>query len=783
MVNFNKRLNFQVSMLSIGIALATPAFAADTVEQSAVKDDIIVTARRSSEKLQEVPLSITAQTAEDLAVRGVSDLEGVARFTPSLQFKDFVTTFHGNAVLRGLSQINTSNPVGNVGVFIDGIYLQRGYMVDTSLGDFARVEVVKGPQSALYGQNTFAGAVNYVTNTPGDELAVNASGTFGTYGRKELQVGVGGPIIDGVLGARLYVGKSMYGGSWRNNLPTGAGDLSRFGGYDREAFSGKLVFTPLDGLKITASYQQTSRKEELRPYYTLDGTFVEDKLNCGPVNVATGRPSLFCGQFPTDPAAFRSGTGNRPAGLFSVEQPATITKTEVASVALGYELSDAIQFNYLFGWAKGQAQEDIGAFSNTYNPTGRATLNYQHEGGALSYKSHEARLSWDTGAGVQLEGGYFHSNARDQFLFGFNTQDSGRAAIRVSSDPLYVPPSKFIMSQNFDVKYKIDSVFGRATVKLFDERLTLGAEGRYSWTDISFLDLQKAALGALEASYGTFSPRFTVDYRLTSDNMLYASAAKGIKNGGFNGRQTGGITLTTAEQTYGEEMNWTYEVGAKNSFMNGALIANVALFYVDWSKKQNAVPPSAYVPPAVPVAGAVPPNIYQTSGSATSYGVELDGRWKATDNLTFNYSATWMKPTYDDGTIAAQWLGLCNGVNCPTNAAVGGNQIERTSQFSGALGAEYTRALTGDWDWFIGGDVTYQSKQYGDAVNASYIGSYALGNARLGVSNDTWKAWLWVNNVADKKYVQSVFVIQNLRANQVALGERRTAGISIAANF
>jgi iron complex outermembrane receptor protein len=772
-----------ISLAATGIALSATAAIAQEAAGAEAGNDIVVTARRSSERLQDIPLAITTQTNEQLQSRGVSDLEGVARFTPGLQFKDFVTTFHGNATLRGLSQINTSNPVGNVGAFIDGVYLQRGYMVDTSLGDFARVEVVKGPQSALYGQNTFAGAINYVTNNPTEELKADISGTFGNYGRRELQVGVGGPIIQDILGFRAYLGKSVYGGSWKNNVPQDAGDLRRFGGYDREAWSGKLVFTPVDGLRVSAFYQENRRSEELRPYYTLDGTFVEDKLNCGPVNTTTRRPSLFCGAFPVNPAAFRSGVGSPPETPFAVQQPDTITKTQVANVSVDYDFNDQLAAHYVYGWARGEAQEDIGAFSNTFNPTGRTSINYQHEGGVLNYRSHELRLAYTPSSALALEGGYFRSKARDRFVFGFNFQPPGRPTLRYSaSDPLY-RPSTFTTLQNFDARYSIDSVFGRATVKLLDEKLTLGAEGRYSWTDINFIDNQQIALGALKSKYNTFSPRFTANYNLTSSNMVYYSVAKGIKNGGFNGRQTGTIVLTQAEQSYGEEANWTYELGTKNSFMGGALIANVTLFYIDWNKKQNSVQPSNYVPTGALTPGTVPPNIYQTNGSATSYGIEIEGLYRPVDGLTINYSASWMKPTYDKGTIAAQFVGLCTGAECPVSANIGGNDIERTSRLSGALGAEYKAPISGEWDGFVGGDVTYQSKQYGDAVNISWIKSFAVANGRIGVSNDKYRVWLWANNLFDKKYIQSVFVIQNTRNNQAAYGERRTIGVTAAANF
>ena len=771
-------------MASAFIATAAQAQQAAAVAvDEAMDGEIIVTARRSSERLQEVPLSITAQTAEALLDKGITDLESLSRFTPSLQFKDFVTTFHGNAVIRGLQQVDTTNPVGNVGVFLDGIYLQRGYMVDNSLGDWQRVEVVKGPQSALYGQNTFAGAINFVTNTPGNEFQVNAQATAGSYGRKEVQIGVGGPLIKDILSARLFIGKMLYDGSWKNNLPVSAGDLDRFGGSNREAYSAKVVFTPTDTITVSGFYQQNRRQEELRPYYAVDGTSVDDKLNCGPVGAVTRRPSLFCGRFPVDPSALRNNP-NVPTAPFSVEQAPTISKTEIANITAGWQATDNFYIQYQYGYARGEAQEEIGAFTNNFNPTGIASRNFQHEGGRLTYNSHEVRANWKPTESISLDGGYLRWDSRDQYLFYFTPVASGQPRVRFSSDPFARPTvGLVIVARNADQKFTTDSVFGRASVKLFDNRLTLGAEGRYNWTHISFSDLQVVGSAPLEASYNNFAPRFSVDYQVSSDNMLYASAAKGLKNGGFNGLRTGTVNLNPSEQAFGEEENWTYEIGSKNSFFGNTLIANVAAFYVNWTKKQNFVQPQNYTPPAVPVFGTVPPNIYAINGAARSYGVELDGLWRATPELIFTYSAAWMNPEYKNGVIAGNFIGLCTGDNCPVSADISGNQIERTSKFAGTLGFDYKRPISDRWDFFVGGDITYQSKQFTDIVNASEIAPYSLVNTRIGVQDKNWKAWFWTNNLFDKKYIQSVFVIQNVRNNQAALGERRTFGVTVAANF
>ena len=140
-------------------ALAQSGSAADLAE-------IVVTARKREESLQDVPIAVTAFSSEQLVKRGISELEDVAMATPGLVFEDFSSSFSAAPVMRGLTQVNVSSEVQNVATFVDGVYLQRGYSVDIGLADVSRIEVVKGPQSALYGQNAFGGAINYVLNKP-----------------------------------------------------------------------------------------------------------------------------------------------------------------------------------------------------------------------------------------------------------------------------------------------------------------------------------------------------------------------------------------------------------------------------------------------------------------------------------------------------------------------------------------------------------------------------------------------------------------------------------------
>ncbi len=233
-----------------GVTAGFAASVAGEAMAQATLEEIVVTARKREESVQDIPVVVTAFTADELARRGVSELEDIAAATPGLSFEDFSSSFSAAPVMRGLTQVNVSSEVQNVATFVDGIYIQRNYAVDISLADFQRIEVVKGPQSALYGQNAFAGAINYVLNKPGEQFDGYGEVTAGTDGRLDYKAAFGGPLIEGKLGLRGYYGHSEFDGTWKNEFPGLSAKDARLGWTDNETYSLVAVATPTDWLRL-----------------------------------------------------------------------------------------------------------------------------------------------------------------------------------------------------------------------------------------------------------------------------------------------------------------------------------------------------------------------------------------------------------------------------------------------------------------------------------------------------------------------------------------------------
>jgi iron complex outermembrane receptor protein len=264
--------------------------------------------------------------------------------------------------------------------------------------------------------------------------------------------------------------------------------------------------------------------------------------------------------------------------------------------------------------------------------------------------------------------------------------------------------------------------------------------------------------------------------------MVYASAAEGVKNGGFNGIGTTQFKYLTSQQVYQPEKNWTYELGTKNSFFNGRVVLDADLFYVKWTDMQIEEQPSN-----TPAALAASTSVITTNlGNATSYGLETNGLFKPIHHLDLTYALALINPTYDKGTIAQGYLKYCDGVACSTNDSIAGKMLGRTSKIQLTSGATWSDTLLAAYRWNLHGEFTYQSKQYADSENLAEVPSRILFNASAtirggGPLKSDWDLTLWGRNIFDRKYVADSFVITPTYIP--SFGERATFGATLNLHY
>ena len=285
-----------MSLAQTRIGLAAVAVLAGSVfaptaqaQQGAVAlEEIVVTARRVEERLQDVPLAITAFSAADIQSAGIENLEDVANFTPGMTFSNLIGEFLPVPVIRGIAPTAVQDRENNAAIFVDGVYVSGRQGLNFSQLDLERIEVVKGPQAAMYGRNSFSGAVNFVTARPTDEFRGKAELTFGDRGRIVASGAVSGPLVEDKLRARVAIIMNQWDGSYDNQAPNGP-DI---GGFEYETLQASLYWTPTDQFEADFSIYTSKDLIDVSALSSVTA-------NCENVSARGQRLANFCGELPS----------------------------------------------------------------------------------------------------------------------------------------------------------------------------------------------------------------------------------------------------------------------------------------------------------------------------------------------------------------------------------------------------------------------------------------------------------------------------------------------------
>ena len=765
MTRISARFLVSCAIAPLAFAGGQAAYAQDAAP-AAKKNEIVVTARKIEESIQDIPGAITAFSEEEMQRRSISELEDVALQTPGLVFEDYSNGGFGTPTIRGATQFSITGLEQNVSIFLDGIYIPRQYAFDLGSINLERIEVVKGPQSALYGANAFAGAINYISTSRSlTQTSASAKIEGSNNGGFDISGKISAPLVPDVLSVRLGIGYSKFGGDWVNNHPNANADISpgskgKLGGYEKTNLQVGASLKPIDAVTIDFDYYKFDTLSETRAQYRITRT--NGDTNCSPA-VVFGQPvnQLFCGELPLGPV---TGEGividPRSYGLDS--------ETSVYRGHISVDLTDQLSADYQFGRVEGEVFSaggvDRDAIAGTFFGGSNINIFSLLPVGNFDYDSHELRLQYEADNGFYAMIGGFYQDGSD-------LEDGGNAFVPLLGlDPITFANSGLAPTSNFQVT-TAKAIFGRIAVPLMDERLTIEVEGRYT-------DEKKTLPTLPDYTDKYFTPRASIDYKLTNDNLIYISAAKGVKSGGIN---TFNLNILTPEEVfYGPDTNWTYEIGSKNVFMNGRVTLNAALFYIDWSNLQLTTQPIN----GTPTTRGITTNI----GGASSKGAELEVVAEVVDGFEVNAGIAYIDATYDEGTIAQRVTraNLCNlSAVCPANGDIGGNELQRTSKLQWNVGASAEAPLSDTIDFFGRVDVAGQSKQFVSEVNVTTIEPRTLVNGRIGIRGDNWSASLWAKNLFDEKYVSNAFFIAlPFGVDYVpTLGNRRRFGATVTFDY
>jgi iron complex outermembrane receptor protein len=721
--------------------------------------DIVVTARRRAENLQDVPLSITAFSDETLQRTGTASLADLATQTPGLSFQDSNGAYQA-PVIRGIAQVDQTGAQGNVGVFVDGVYLNNRSGLEFGLMDIARIEVVKGPQSALYGRNTFAGAINYVTRAPSTtEISGTAIGEIGDYGRRKISGSLNIPVIADKLAVRVFGGYAEFDGTIKNLR-----DGKNIGGYDhRYTYGGSVLIQPTPDITIKLFASHTDHKNDQGPLVGTPST----ANNCGSQVVRSGVTynTLRCGELPK----YTSVNMDTTVG-YGLRGDSDLYYGTISFDLGGATLTSLVSHTK----ASFSSLIDTTADPNAINVASGARSRQQFTnsvGDASKETAVDIRLDSDSSGPLAWTVGAYYFDSRVSDILELSTQ------------PLRQPLAAPIAFSQRGGLLETEgwAVYGSASYD-FSPRFNVQAELRYNdeTQDFSGRGAAIAAKGSQDFKYLT--PRLTANYKL-DDVLLYASIARGYKTGGFNSNAFG-----LAQFAYGEETNWTYEAGVKSTLFD-KLLLNVAVFYIDWKdlQAQIAIPSSTLA-------------VVQNNGGAESYGIELDATYNFTPDLFLRVAGTKLDPKYKNGVLDGEIAAPCGDITGTQitvkgcSYSVGGNQLARTTDFQAAVSGGYTaRDIVPGVNAYVQADYSFQASKYSDSLNLQKQGDIEMVNARLGVQPmDGVDVAVWVKNLFDYKYNARATVVgsvadgsplSGITYTRIYPGERRTWGLTASYRF
>jgi outer membrane receptor protein involved in Fe transport len=716
-------------------------------------EEIVVTAEKRSEKLQDVPLAITALSADTLQKVGATDLRDILAQTAGVTLYGTASEAIEAPVIRGQYDLNgTAFTDGqpNVAVFLDGVYMQNPNSISLGILGLDRVEVVKGPVSALYGRNGFAGAINYISKVPSDTPEADVLLRFGEYGTRTLEGQVYGPIVPGVLRAGIAF-LDQDSGDIYHDAVNGKG----IGNFDKKDVKASLDFTPIDALDIQAGY-----------YYGKDH-FSQDPLVIMTPNCEGG--TFICGKFVPNPiqvSSIPAASGN--SGNNREVQSGHLKAT--------YDLEFA-DLSYLGGYNKvtERAYEDFSALRDgipfPYKPPSMQTFNVYELFGDdddTEDMSHELRLSSKQDQPLRWSGGvdYFQSRFNTTTLIGLDgsqvpTGQSVNNPGNFGAAGVFVTPNGAPSSTNF-TKAVIDertySYFGTVEYDIIDN---LTAEGEFRGTfDRSYMDIQRNSFvanvfrpyGIIPASgYDFNNYRGNLKYKIDPSSLIYVSVASGAKAGGFNTQ-----SQLVSNQSYGPEKNTTYEAGAKTELLDNTLQLDAAVYHIDSSNLQLEFPQGNGIN-----------TVIQNIGGTSNTGFELSSIFKPIPDLTIGASLAYTDPVFTSGTYDTVNAGVCAALaSCAPRVValkfggttvqavnVQGLQLPASSKYTVNITLDYTHTIVDDYEGFIHVDYRYQSKQF--TANTLEDTSYTPGtnqvNVRVGANNGPYGIALYVQNLTDDR--------------------------------
>jgi iron complex outermembrane receptor protein len=769
--------------IGLCLTLAGPCASA----QNAGIQEVIVTAQKREQNIQETPVAISALSAEMIEDKDIRDISALNNLVPNMRMTTTAGNQNGATIaIRGSVTYNPNLAMEpTVGIYLDGIYMGKNYGAIFDVADLERIEVLRGPQGTLYGKNTVAGAINLITKQPTGEFGGKLRVGVGSYNLRTSKLDLDLPGIGtvgegaGRLSTKIAFSSKRRDGFVKNETLLGLppANLSALGGSAavaaRPASSATLGNVDAISGRFSALWQPAANFDVTYSYDFSDAEQYPQHAQLTSVGPFFGNVIVpNAGQFTSTGRQSRASIDQSHADDSHVKGHALTLSWDVGD--LGW-LGD-VTVKSLTGYRKLDAKQSLD-YDGTPYPLNQAVGDYK-------YHAWSQELQW-VGSTDRIEyvaGLYYFSEKGDV------------------DNPQFQPVYGI---DHVNIFYGMDNrtwaAFGQLewTPPVLDDRLKLTLGGRYNQEDKSAYRNQTSYTLAAPATpivvmpagtdadktFSNFSPMFIAAYSLTDDINVYAKVARGWKGGGFN---TTAATVATFNTPFKNETVTEYEAGVKSQWLDNRLRVNVSVFKDEHEDQQI----SQFIP------GSPPQSLFTNAGKSTVKGVEVELVAAPIDNLEITASYGYLDAKFN------QYSDTCNNAtspNCPPGSVVGQvydashiYKVPSAPRDTANVGVAYTLPLplgelVSRVDWsYVSSYVFYpQPALYKNTA----IDGYDLVDARI-----TWQKIpvaqsgelafsIWGKNLTDKSYLTTGIDWSATYFATNYFGDPRTIGFDISLSF
>jgi len=665
----------------------------DEMGEIGLLEEVIVTAQRREQVMQEVPMSISAFSGEELAQLQANNLDSIQGAVPNLNLvQGRGSNSSVNAFIRGVGQpdaLQTFDPA--VGIYLDDVYMSRIQGALFKLYDIERIEVLRGPQGTLYGKNTPGGAIRLITRTPGDEFEAQAGALLGSYGRWSVKGYISGPLSeDFALGFSVFHDES-------DGYVTDPVDGREYNNEDTTVVRMKGNWDASDDVNVVFSMDYTKEDVLL--------TLGRSEVGLYSFNYSADFSSVSIlprTTAPTDEWNFETTTS-------MTDRPWQTTDHWGGNVTLSWDINDRTSLKSITAYRDLQTDSyiDIDATELELGDVLVALDQNQFSQEFQLLGDNGSNLNWVAGAYYLREQVPSHQEAyADDFLLWIGI------------------PISFLRTIDDDLETTSYAVFGQIDWA-FAENWNLGLGLRWTKEEKDYFNTTSTFSNILgntdpafaftdSDSWSDWTPTITLDYAMNDNVRFYGRLANGFKSGGFNGRARNADDASR----FGPETVWTAEIGAKTTMANGRLRANYTLFmsqYDDFQARVSVADPDDPTNFSLPVLNAAELDIK---------GAEVEMTWLPIDPLMLSTQIGYLKSEYgaggfygadfmeDEPAFSPKWTARFAGTWTHDNDS--GSQLLFTlaANYRDAmwLSVENTPALTEDDYWVVDAIATWVSQ-------------------------------------------------------------------------